>query len=306
MIKSKKDFYTGIGLAVLTTLIWSGNYVVARGIYKQLPPVSLAFYRWGLASICLIPFAWKKTVLEKQILLHSKRYFFWTAITGVTIFNTFIYIAGHYTSAINLALIGTTSAPVFATFLAAIFLKEKVDAFRISGIVICIAGILFLLARGDLRNLQQFRFGKGDLLILISAFSFAIYNTLVRKKPAALSPLVFLFVVFAIGTLGLLPFYIYEVVHSPATHWNLNMLLIILYLGIGNSIIAFFCWNASINRLGASGTALFANLIPIFSTIEAIFFLGEEFSTVHLKSGVLVICGLVIANLKRPALAEKK
>ena len=305
LIKSKKDFYTGIGLAVLTTLIWSGNYVVARGIYKQLPPVSLAFYRWGLASICLIPLAWKKTFRERQILQQKKKYLFWTAITGVTIFNTFIYIAGHYTSAINLALIGTTSAPIFATLLAAIFLRERVDIFRIFGIVICVAGILFLLARGDFKNLLQFRFGKGDLLILISAFSFAIYNTLVRIKPAAISPIVFLFTVFAVGTLCLLPFYIYEIMHTPAVHWTLNMLFIILYLGIGNSIIAFFCWNASISRLGASGTALFANLIPVFSTIEAIFFLGEEFSTVHLISGLLVIGGLVTANLRRPTLAGK-
>jgi len=305
LTKSKKNFYTGIGLAVLTTLIWSGNYVVARGIYKQLPPVSLAFYRWGLASICLVPLAWKKTFQERQVLLQKKQYLFWTAITGVTIFNTFIYIAGHYTSAINLALIGTTSAPVFATFLAAIFLRERVDIFRICGILICVAGILFLLARGDFRNLQQFRFGKGDLLILISAFSFAIYNTLVRIKPAAISPMVFLFVVFTVGTLCLLPFYIYEITHTPATYWTLNMILIIIYLGIGNSIIAFFCWNASISRLGASGTALFANLIPIFSTIEAVLFLKEEFSSVHLISGLLVIGGLVIANLKRPVSAGK-
>src|SRR6516225_6533744 len=169
MIKSKKDFYTGIGLAVLAALIWSGNYVIARGIYKQLPPVSLAFYRWAMASLCLAPFAWRGFAGERKIIYREKKYIIWSALTGVTIFNTLIYIAGHFTSAINLALIGTTSAPVFATILAVIFLKEKVDAFRISGIVICIAGILFLLARGDLRNLQQFRFGKGDLLILISA-----------------------------------------------------------------------------------------------------------------------------------------
>jgi len=85
----------------------------------------------------------------------------------------------------------------------------------------------------------------------------------------------------------------------------MNMLFIILYLGIGNSIIAFFCWNAAINKMGASGTALFANLIPVFSTIEAVLFLEEQFSSIHLISGLLVITGLVIANFKKPAEADK-
>jgi drug/metabolite transporter (DMT)-like permease len=296
---NQKNFYSGIGLAVITTIIWSGNYVIARGISKEVPPVSLAFYRWALASLCIAPLALKKFNAEKQVILQHKQYIFWTALTGVTIFNTFIYIAGHYTSAINLALIGTTSAPVFAILLAAIFLKERVGKPRIAGMIICIIGILFLLSHGSLETLARFRFGKGDVLILISAFTFAIYNTLVRKKPAGISPLVFLFVIFTLGTLCLLPFYLFELLHNPAVSWNTHIAVIILYLGIGNSIIAFFCWNASIQRLGASGTALFGNLIPIFSTIEAVVFLGEEFTSIHLISGLLVTGGLVIANIKK-------
>jgi len=301
---SKKDFYAGVGLALITTLIWSGNYVIARGISKQLPPVSLAFYRWSLATVCIAPFAWRKFKEEKQVFLSNKQYIFWTALTGVTIFNTLIYLAGHYTSAINLALIGTTSAPVFATILAASFLKERIGFLRIMGMLICISGILFLLSQGSLEHLKQFRFGKGDMLVLISAFSFGIYNTLVRKKPASISPISFLFVVFVVGTICLFPFYLHEISNSAPVQWNMNIVYIILYLGIGNSVIAFFCWNASISRLGASGTALFANLIPVFSTIEAVIFLDEEFSTIHLVSGVLVVSGLIIANLKKPAEAR--
>ena len=299
MNEKEQQTYAGIGLALLTVVIWSGNYVIAKGIAKQLPPVSLAFFRWSLASVCILPFAFKKILAQKEVFLQNKNYIFWTALTGVSIFNTFIYLGGHYTSAINLALIGTTSAPVFATFMAAIFLKESISTYRITGMLICITGILFLLSRGSLRQLANFHFGKGDVLVLISAFTFAIYNTLVRKKPAGIAPIAFLAVIFTLGSLCLLPFYIFETMHSPAVQWTPNMLYIILYLGIGNSIIAFFCWNASIERLGAAGTALFGNLIPVFSTIEAVLFLGETFSRIHLVSGLLVIGGLVIANITR-------
>ncbi len=298
MNSSKKNIYAGISLAVLATLIWSGNYVVARGIIKQIPPVSLGFYRWALASVFIAPLAWRNFLLERRAVWANRKYIFWTALSGVTIFNTFIYLAGHYTLAINLALIGSTAAPVFAIILAAIFLHEIIRPLRIVGMVICFVGILYLLSGGSLQALQQFRFGMGDLLIFISAFSFAIYSILVRKRPAVISPVVFLFVIFALGTVCLFPFYFYEILHTEPVHWNKNMLLIIFYLGLGNSIISFFCWNSAISRLGASRTALFANLIPVFSAIEAVLFLGEEFSRVHLISGLLIIFGLVIANLK--------
>ena len=262
-----------------------------------MPPVSLAFYRWSLAAVCIMPFAIKKFMQQRQIIWAHKSYIFWTAFTGITIFNTFIYMGGHYTSAINLALIGTTAAPVFVTFMGAVFLKEQISRYRITGMVICIVGIVFLLCQGSLQKLAQFHFGKGDVLVFISAFSFAIYNTLVKKKPAAISPIVFLSTIFTLGVLCLLPFYLYETTHTPAVSWNGNMVAIVFYLGIGNSIIGFFCWNAAIKKLGSSATALFANLIPIFSTIEAVIYLGEAFSTIHLISGVLVICGLIIANI---------
>ncbi|MEO6314116.1 MAG: DMT family transporter [Chitinophagaceae bacterium] len=293
----QNNLYGGIGLALMTVVIWSGNYVVAKGISGSIPAVSLAFYRWSTATVCILPFAIKKFREEKTILLAHKNYLFWTALSGVTIFNTFIYLAGHYTSAINLALIGTTAAPVLVTFMGAWFLKEKVNRYRLTGMVICITGILFLLSQGSLQKLARLHFGKGDVLVFISAFAFAVYNILVKKKPAGISPFVFLFTVFALGTLLLLPFYLYEVMRVPAIRWTSNTLAIIIYVGIGNSIIGYLFWNAAIKKIGSTATALFANLIPIFSTIEAVIFLGETFSSIHFISGLIVITGLVIANI---------
>src|SRR5689334_11848424 len=110
----KNTAYIGMGLAVLATLIWSANFVIARGVSKQIPPISLAFYRWILASIIISPFAFKKFKAEWPVVRRSFGYLFWTALTGVTMFNTFVYIGGHYTTAINLTLIGTVTSPIIA------------------------------------------------------------------------------------------------------------------------------------------------------------------------------------------------
>jgi drug/metabolite transporter (DMT)-like permease len=102
------------------------------------------------------------------------------------------------------------------------------------------------------------------------------------------------------GTILLLPFFVLEQFYMPAIKWNGNLLLVILYIGLGTSVVAYLCWNKAISRLGAARTALFGNLIPIFGSIEAVLFLHETVTTVHIISLLLVIVGLIIANLNFP------
>ena len=282
----------------MATIIWSGNFIISRGVNTQIGPVSLAFYRWLTATIIITPFAWKKMRSEKNFVRTNWKYLAWTSFTGIALFNTFVYVAGHYTTAINMALIGTTSSPIFATIMAVLFLKEKINGFQITGFILCMTGILLLLSKGSWQILASFHFSKGDLLILAGAFAFAVYNILVRKKPTGISSLNFLFIIFAGGTVMLFPFYLLELFSGSPTQWSISLFSAILYLGAGTSVIAFLCWNIALHKLGAGRTVLFGNLIPIFSVWEAVLFLHEKITAIHWISGILVITGLVIANIK--------
>jgi drug/metabolite transporter (DMT)-like permease len=262
-----------------------------------VPPIGLSFYRWSVATLILLPFSVNGFIKEWHIVKKNLHYFFWLSLTGISLFNTFVYVAGHYTSAINLALIGTTSSPIMAVILARIFLKEKIGLLKVVGMVICVAGILYLLSRGDFQNLLHLKFSRGDAWALLAGFSFAVYNTLVRKKPHEMSPVSFLFTAVGFGTLMLLPFFIWEMGHSQPVVWDLNFAGVLLYLGLGTSVISFFIWNKSIRILGAGRTALFGNLIPVFSSLEAVLILGEDFTIHHIISMIVVFTGLFIANL---------
>ena len=292
----KKDIYLGILLAVVATIIWSGNFIISRGVSNQIGPFSLAFFRWLMATLIIAPFAWKKFKLEKQQVKTNWKYLFWVSLCGITLFNTCVYVAGHYTSAINMALIGTTSSPIFATILAVIFLKEKPGSLRFLGMLICILGIFLLLSKGSVTTLATFQFSKGDLWVLSGAFAFAIYNILVRKKPALISSLNFLFVIFGAGVIMLFPFFLFEIITGPPIQWSISLLGVFFYLGAGTSVISFLCWNIALHKLGTGRTVLFGNLIPIFSTLEAVWLLNEKITNIHLVSGILVISGLIIAN----------
>lgn len=295
----QRKIFVGISLAVLATLIWSGNFIVARGVIKDIPPITLAFYRWLTATIIIVPFAWKYFVAERKIIKQRFFFFLLAAATGVSMFNTFVYIAGHYSSAINMAILGTCSSPIISVILARIFLKERIPALRIVGMLVCICGILILLSKGNFQNLVSFKFTEGDWWIMAAALTFAVYNTSVRKKPATMHPVNFLFVIFLLGTLILLPFYLYELKNEGGIAVNTFNLSAILYLGIGASVICFLIWNKAIVALGSGRTALFGNLIPVFSSIEAVFLLNEKITSIHIISFILVVAGLVIANLKK-------
>ena len=298
MHSSNKNIYTGIALATLATLIWSGNFIIARGVYREIPPVSLNFYRWLAASVIIFPFGIKKFIAEWVVVKNHTLYLFFASLMGVSLFNTFVYVAGHYTTAINLALIGTTSSPIMAILMARIFLKEKIGWLKLIGLLLCISGVLYLLSKGNFDNLLHLKFSVGDAWVLLGAFCFAVYNTMVKKKPAALSPVNFLFTSFTLGLILLIPFFIWELQRSAPVIWNRNVIISVLYLGIGASVICFFIWNKAIGILGAGRTVLFGNLIPIFTSLIAVVYLHEQFTWIHVVSMVLVFSGLLLANLR--------
>jgi drug/metabolite transporter (DMT)-like permease len=295
----RRQHLTGIGLAVLAALIWSGNFVVARAVIHEIPPISLAFYRWGTAVVFMFPLAFKAFKNDRDLLRKNWKYMVMVALFGITLYNSTIYMAGKHLPAVNLSLITTTSSPVFSLALAAIFLNEKIGRLRLVGILVCFSGILYLLCLGSLQKLLHFHFSPGDGIVLLGGLFFAIYNTLVRKKPAGFSSLGFLFSAMAIGTIMLFPAFLIELNYTAPVAWSGRLVAIVLYLGIGNSVICYLLWNKSIELLGTGRTALFGNLIPLFSSIEAVFFLNESISSVHLVSALLIITGLVLANLRK-------
>lgn len=296
--KHSKNIYIGIGLAMLAALIWSGNFIIAKGVNKEIPPISLNFYRWLIASLIIFPFAIKQFMAQWKLVRQSWHYLFWVSLTGVALFNTFVYIGAHYTSAINLALIGTTSSPIMSVIFARIFLQEKIGWMKLAGMTLCTIGVLFLLSNGNFQNLLSLHFSTGDLWMLLAAFSFAVYNTLVKKKPAGISPVNFLFVIFSFGTLMVLPFFIWELNRSAPVQWNSHLIFSIFYLGLAASVICFLIWNIAIGKLGAGRTALFGNLIPVFSSIEAAIILHEDFTLIHITSMIIIFAGILLANLR--------
>lgn len=287
----------GLLFALLATLLWSVNMVIASGVKEHIPPVGLAFWRWTIACIVFAPFALKATLRNYKIVKKHIWYLSLTAVLGITIFNTLIYFAGKTTSAVNLSLIAI-SIPLFIIAISRIIFKETVSNLRILGIVTIIFGVLVLITKGSLEALVTINFAFGDLLMLLACFFFACYTLLVRKKPEELAPKVFLFSVFVIGTAILLPFYIWENKYYEKVVFDSKTILITTYVGIFASLVAFYLWNEAIRLIGTSKTSIIYYLIPIFSGILAYFFLNQAIGLIQIISMGIIVLGLLITNKK--------
>jgi len=119
----------GYLFALAATIIWSGNFIIARGLSDRIPPVSLAFWRWVVAVIVFLPFALRSLISEWEKLKKNILYLSVVSILGITIFNTLIYFAGQTTTAINLSLISITF-PVFIVIISRIFLYESITFYK--------------------------------------------------------------------------------------------------------------------------------------------------------------------------------
>jgi drug/metabolite transporter (DMT)-like permease len=293
----------GYSLAVVATVIWAGNFIVARALNQDILPVGLAFWRWAIAVATLAPFTVRAAVADWKLIKKYLPYLTVSALSGVTTFNTLIYVAGHTTLAVNMALIATSS-PVFIVLMSRLFYGEHISLTRATGIAIAVSGVVLLIAGGSLERLLSISFAIGDLYMLLASIIFAGYTMLVKRKPPNLRMTTFTLSTFSLGLLFLSPFYALECwIYHPVV-FNPSIALALLYVGVLSSVVAFLAWNQAIALIGPNRTALIYYLIPVFSGIAAWLFLGEAISLVHIFSTLAIVCGIIITNRTESSLAE--
>lgn len=283
-----------LGLCV-AVLFWAINTVIAKGVTAQVKPMALSFFRWSAALIFILPFALKGLRKDRISIRENLVFLFLLSIPSVAIYNSLLYIGAQYTTANNIALVVAAMPAMTLGFAWAINQKSP-KMIQVLGILISLGGVLVILSKGSLVLFFNFRFNPGDLLVLVSIASWALYSVLLKKKPLPISPLSFLTVIIIFGTLTILPFYVWEYfcyqgfVVTPPIVW------MFVYLGICPSVLSYICWNHGVKTVGAGISAVFMYLIPVFTAVIAYFFLGERLFPFHLAGGLLIFFGLVLSS----------
>ena len=294
-IMKENKILIGYLCALLATIFWSGNFIVARDVKEAIDPISLSFYRWVVAVAFLLPFAFIASIKKYQVIKKNFLYLSIVSILGVTIFNTFLYIAAHTSPAINLSIISITF-PIIVILLSRIFLKEEISTNKLIGVAVVFSGVLLLISKGNIETLLKLSFTSGDIWIAFAALSFAIYSIILKYKPKEFKVLDFQLITFTLGTIYLVPFFIYEYDIRVLEEFNSSHILSILYIGIFASLFAFILWNKAVELLGATKAGLIYYTLPIFTGFLAFVFLKEEITYIHLLSILFIFSGIYITN----------
>lgn len=287
---------SGCLCALTATVLWSGNFIVARVLAGQLSPVETAFWRWLLSFLMVLPFAWRSAWEHRDSIRRNAVSLLLMGFLGVSLINTLNYKAGLTTEATNIAL-AATSAPVFMAIITRVFLRETLSGWQVAGLATAFVGVGVLITKGSLARLLALSFSEGDLWALAGAVLFAVYSIQVRFRPKDLPQFAFLAVIFGVGTLGLLPCMLWETVVAGTASWpSLPQWGSLLYISLGASVLGFTFWNMAIDRVGPVRSGVLYYSIPLFSSVEAALLLGEGVTAPQICGGALIIGGILFSS----------
>ena len=279
-------------LLTLAVLFWSGNVIVARLLHDEISAIALSTGRWWLATILLLPFTWHYLRKDLKVILQH-----WPVITllsflGISLFNTLLYLSAHTTTSTNIALIQTTM-PAMIVVLTSLMYAERTSLTAKTGVIISMLGAVLVVSRGQWQVLTEMAFTVGDLWMLLANLVYAFYSVLLRKRPA-IHPLSFLSASFIIGSLLLVPFFLWDMTQNPLPALNTVTIGSFIYIAIFPSILSYLFWNRGVHMIGASLAGFFICLIPIFTAVLASVFLDEILLWFHLAGMILIISGFLL------------
>ncbi len=280
---------------------WSTNYLIARLSAGVIHPHALAFGRWGLALLLMLPFVWRGLAVRgatgaplwwrewPQLLV--------LGALGMWICGAWVYLGGQTTSATNIALI-YAATPVAIAVAGVKLLHERMSGAQRVAVGAALAGVLFVIAKGDLSNLLAVRFTVGDGWVVGAALSWTAYSVLLKRWPSVLGPGQRLAAISAGGLLVLLPFTAYEWFTQPAWPLTPRALALVIVAAVVPGALSYAAYSFLQRELGASRTALMLYLAPVYGAMGAWWVLGERPGWFHGVGACLILPSIWLATRK--------
>jgi drug/metabolite transporter (DMT)-like permease len=288
-------------LLSITALCWAGNAIVGRLAAGHIPPVTLSFLRWSFAFLIILPFAWKHLKRDWGAIRTRLGTMIFLSVIGISAFNTLQYWALEHTQALNTLLL-QSAGPLFVAVWSLILLGVRLTLAQAGGIALSLIGVLVILLHGDLTALTSIEFNKGDIIFTVALAIFGLYSVLSLKRPQ-IHGLSFVGFTFGCGAASLIPLLIWEMRSRPLMQLDLPNLLMLFYVAVFPSTLAYLCFNRGVQLIGANRAAPFFHLIPVLGSAMAMVFLGERPQLFHVVGFALVLTGVFVAS-RQPARAN--
>ena len=282
---------------ILTTILFGANGSAARLAVGRITPMSLVFFRWFIVCTALSIALRGALFRDRDTLLANRWRILAMAGFGFTGFNILFYVAGYFTTALNITLM-QASTPPFVLLGAALSRKVRVTPMQVVGLIITLGGVALIATHGEPLRIAETQFNPGDILMLIACVFYAGYTLALRERPAV-PPLVF-FTALALAAFATsIPAMLVEI-GMGRFHWpTVGGLGILAFVALGPSLSSQILYMRGIELIGPARVGLFNNLTPIFGALFAVLLLGEEFHIYHAIALLLALSGIWLAERKQ-------
>jgi drug/metabolite transporter (DMT)-like permease len=296
-LNTKVKNLLAFSLLFIQPIFMASNLVVARGGVEYVPPISLAFWRWTLVFVILLPFTYLSLRKNYKIIKNEFKKLLFLGAMGCGVCGAFPFLAGKTTTVTNMGII-YTSSPIFIILISSFFFHEKINFTKITGLISCLIGVFAIIIKGDLDLLINLNFTIGDLWMLAAAIGWALYSIYLFHWKSKLKIFQRFTLIAFFGALSLFPFYIGEEFFFERTTFSNEFFMWIIFAAISPGIIAFTLYTVAQKKLGASLTGFTLYVFTIYGAIYGYFLFGEKLENYHLIGTVLVFIGVYLAKKK--------
>ena len=293
----KEKLYNPHLFLTLASLFWGFNAIAGRLAVDEISPMLLVTGRWLGVMIILSIICRNQFSLGFQIFKSNYKWMIVMGLCGFTTFNSLYYISAHYTVAINLGIVQSTT-PAFIMIISMFWLKTKINLKQVTGLFVTFIGVSIVISNGNLLSLLSLKLNNGDLLLIVACIFYAIYAVGLRKRPEINDVLLMTFFSY-VAFIGSLPGLIIEITQYSFFFPTFKGLMILSVIIIFPSLLAQILFMKGVKIVGPALSGLYTNLVPIFTSLLAIIILDEVFHIYHLISLIIIFLGIYIFDRKK-------
>ncbi len=292
-MENYKKFGTTDFFMILAALFWAMNFPFIKIALREFSPLGFNGIRLFLASFIMIlvllasgeGFALSKSDLLKLMVL---------GIIGNTFFQLFFIHGINWTTASNTAIIMALT-PVFIALLSVLLRHEKIHRIAWIGILVSFIGFYFVITKTGAFHFSWQNM-KGDLMIFLGNFFWAVYTVLSRSLLKRMSVLKFVSITLAFGALFYLPFSVRDIVQLDWNGLSFKSWAGLVYSALFAICISYIFWYSSVKRVGNTKTAIYGNITPVLTIIFAYIFLSERITLLQAGGTLIILLGVYLAR----------
>lgn len=292
--KTLIDKYQKLIFVIFPVFFWGVSFISTKVVLKEMPPVSIAFFR---QLIALLPLIFYGIVTRASFKISFKDLFL---LAGSSFFGIVLYFIFEnngliHTTASSASMI-VAAVPVFTLLVEMLFFKLKSNMKMAACIIASILGVYLVISVNGKLDFSSSAF-MGNMLVMGAMASWVIYTVMSRKLGSSYSSFVITIYQTALSSLLFLPFLIPEI--GSWKPLSITALLNLLYLGVFCSAVSYFMFLYAIKKLGPTVSSTFLNLIPVVSVLAGYLILNEKLLPVQ-YGGMLIIMASLFLLSKNP------